>query len=208
MISSEKHFIFIHVKKTAGNSIAERLLPYCEDKVHLKGKAMDGVESLETKNSYGLDKHASCQEWVKALGEESYRKHLIFSVVRNPWDRMVSHFFHQRKWKEGKTDFDGDSFFHWLHKIKSMESLIHYKAPGLLGFTLSKPVLGVDYIMRFESLDEDWNHLCTLLEISYLPLNQRNMGEHDNYRRYYNAATYKLVAALCRWEIDRFDYRF
>jgi len=169
---------------------------------------LDGVESMETRNSYGLDKHASCQEWVDSLGTKAYRQHLVFSVVRNPWDRIVSHFFHKRKWKEGKTDFDENSFFHWLQTAKSIKSEVHYKAPRALGFLLSKPIFGLDYILRLESLDDDWNRLCTLLKIPYLPLNQRNRGEHDNYRQYYNSATYKMVTELCQWEIDHFDYRF
>jgi hypothetical protein len=68
---------------------------------------------------------------------------------------------------------------------------------------------GVDFIGRFENLQEDWKRLCEIIEMPYveLPVSNRNEPIED-YRSYYDAATEKIVRDVYQVEIKRFGYTF
>lgn len=50
MISTEKNFIFIHVPKTAGNSLQDALRPFADDDFVIAHASQDGVERFGLKN--------------------------------------------------------------------------------------------------------------------------------------------------------------
>src|SRR2546430_14424677 len=94
MISFQKRFLFVHVPKTAGNSIQSVLRDYSEDElVALRGE-QDGVERFGLRNpNYKIKKHSTLAEYREALGNEQFGSLYKFTCVRNPWDRMVSYYF-------------------------------------------------------------------------------------------------------------------
>ena len=85
MISYDKKFIFVHINKTAGTSMEKALADY-------------GVKKLEEKSdlkfelNYNQSQHFNCDEYKKYLGSE-YDDYFKFTVVRNPFDRVVSYYY-------------------------------------------------------------------------------------------------------------------
>lgn len=78
MVISDSHsFLFIHIPKTAGKSIAAALAPEGERKhaLCLKGK-----------------KHESVEDFVKRNGRGVFQRYYSFCVVRHPFDRFMSHY--------------------------------------------------------------------------------------------------------------------
>jgi hypothetical protein len=144
---------------------------------------------------------------VDKIGESKFRQYFVFTVIRNPWDRMVSHFMHQQKWKFNIDEFDPQRFEKWLDVIPTSEHYVFYARPKTV-FSKHRAVPGVDYYLRFEHLADDWHTLCNLLELAHQPLEHRNRGGHDDYKAYYTARTYQKVWNRCRWEINHFQYRF
>ena len=64
-------FIFIHINKTGGTSIEKAL---------------------------GLEKdHLTASEKKTAIGKQKWKKIYSFAFVRNPWDKVVSHYHHRVK---------------------------------------------------------------------------------------------------------------
>jgi len=70
MISFQKRFLFVHIPKTAGNSIQSVLRDYSEDElVALRGE-QDGIERFGLRNpNYKIKKHSTLAEYRAALGE-------------------------------------------------------------------------------------------------------------------------------------------
>jgi len=94
MISFQKRFLFVHIPKTAGNSIQSVLREYSEDQIVALRSEQDGIERFGLRNpNYKIRKHSTLAEYRMALGDEQFRSLYKFACVRNPWDRMVSYYF-------------------------------------------------------------------------------------------------------------------
>ena len=73
MISFQKRFLFVHIPKTAGNSIQSVLRDYSEDElVALRGE-QDGIERFGLRNpKYKIKKHSTLAEYRAALGDTEF----------------------------------------------------------------------------------------------------------------------------------------
>ena len=81
-------FVFIHINKTAGVSI---------------GKAL------------GLEKqHLTAREYKNSLGNRRWDKMFKFTIVRNPWDKVVSHYFHRVKTNQTGLGNNPIGFKEWV----------------------------------------------------------------------------------------------
>src|SRR5207245_5168864 len=110
MISFKKQFLFVHIPKTAGNSIQSILRDYSEDEIVALRSEQDGIERFGLRNpNYKIKKHSTLAEYRGALGEERFRSLYKFACVRNPWDRMVSYYFTPTQSREtcGRKKFRG-----------------------------------------------------------------------------------------------------
>src|ERR1051325_4646004 len=72
MISHSHRCIFIHIPKTAGNSV----------------NRVFGV---------GWQDHKDLQRYRDELPKETFERYFKFAVVRNPWDRLLSDYNDQLK---------------------------------------------------------------------------------------------------------------
>lgn len=78
IVSPKKKFIYMKPAKTAGTSILRGILEvHFQDIIHKK------------------DHPKKFLRWLKNLSDEKLDGYFIFSVCRNPWDRVVSiaHYF-------------------------------------------------------------------------------------------------------------------
>ena len=65
--------------------------------------------------------------------------------------------------------------------------------------------IGVDYIGRFESLEDDWQYVCDTLDV-FNELPHLRKGNHSYYKDYYNPDTWDIVGRLYRRDVDLFGY--
>ena len=200
MISFQKRFLFVHIPKTAGNSIQSVLRNYSEDQLVALRKEQDGIERFGLRNpKYKIRKHSTLREYRDALGEEQFRKLYRFTCVRNPWDRMVSYYFTPTQRPES---WDRKKFREIISKAVSIEDYLR------LNENEEDPFANVDYIIRFENLADDFRGLCNQLDISPTTLPQYNRSTRGHYSKYYDGELREFVRTRFAADIERFDYTF
>jgi hypothetical protein len=70
------------------------------------------------------------------------------------------------------------------------------------------PFANVNYIMRFESLADDFLAVCKAIGISPSNLPQYNRSSREHYSKYYDDELRELVRTRFAAEIERFNYTF
>jgi hypothetical protein len=200
MISFQKRFLFVHIPKTAGNSIQSVLRDYSEDElVALRGE-QDGVERFGLRNpKYKVKKHSTLAEYRAALGEGEFANLYKFTCIRNPWDRMVSYYFTPTQKAEA---WDRKKFRKIISNAVSVADYLR------LNQGEKDPFSNVDSIMRFENLADDFSVVCAALDISPTTLPQYNRSDREHYSKYYDKELRELVRARFAAEIERFGYTF
>jgi Sulfotransferase family len=200
MISLQKRFLFVHIPKTAGNSIQSVLRDYSEDQLVALRKEQDGIERFGLRNpEYKVKKHSTLSEYHDALGDEQFGKLYKFTCVRNPWDRMVSYYFTPT---QNPETWERKKFRAIISKAVSAADYLR------LGNGEEDPFANVDYIMRFENLVDDFRAVCTAISISPPTLPQYNRSSREHYSKYYDDELREFVRARFASEIERFDYSF
>jgi hypothetical protein len=200
MISFQKRFLFVHIPKTAGNSIQSVLRGYSEDElVALRGE-QDGVERFGLRNpKYKIKKHSTLAEYRDAIGETQFGNLYRFTCVRNPWDRMVSYYFTPTQKTEA---WDRTKFRKVISRALSAADYLR------LNKGEEDPFANVNYIMRFENLAHDFRTVCAALDVSPTTLPQYNRSSREHYSRYYDDELRELVRTRFAAEIERFGYTF
>lgn len=210
MISLEHNFLFVHIPKTGGNSVQSILSKYSEDQIVAKTKFQDGVERFAVQSQYaGLSKHSTLRQYRKCIQNESIFENLFkFTIVRNPWDRMISFYFSPHRNVE---EWNREKFIELVAREKRLEDFISYKRkmPWESGANFMRKAFStVDFVIRFESLQEDFSVVLDKLGISSEILPVRNSSKRSSVQEYYDEDLVKLVEKRFKNEIDYFGYSF
>jgi len=205
MISTENKFLFIHIPKTGGNAIRLALKDHADDELVFNEKQRAYNESMQQSHRFGirnphidLDKHGTLSKahlkWdEQKLGEwDTYYK---FACVRNPWDRLVSLYFSPHL---GRDAYDEDEFIRLVNDTKKGTQS---------AYVLEEGRLATDYLIRFESLKQDFDAVSRKLGIE-AELPYVNQSKHKPYQEYYNNKTKDLVYKLYQRDIELFEYEF
>ncbi len=200
MISFQKRFLFVHIPKTAGNSIQSILRDYSEDELVALRSEQDGIERFGLRNpKYKIKKHSTLAEYKAVLGETGFGGLYKFTCVRNPWDRMVSFYFTPT---QNTAAWDRKKFRKIISKALSAADYLR------LDEGEKDPFDNVDYVMRFENLADDFRTVCRALGILPTTLPQYNRSSREHYSKYYDDGLRELVRTRFAAEIERFGYTF
>ena len=119
-----------------------------------------------------------------------------FTIVRNPWDRTVSWYYH----------------FLMHHQLTVPETPFE---PWLIEHGIKLSFLDesqFDYCMRMEDIDSDFEQLLKKLNIPHHNLDSHihyNTGRpNTDYRGYYNEKTSEMVRQKNKDIINQFNYKF
>jgi hypothetical protein len=140
--------------------------------------------------------------------------------VRNPWDVVVSNYFYIRKDGSFWHSSDGSTKF----KLKEDHSLVNklsfkqFVEKLVEGVIEDKFVVrsqnswirdsDLDFIIKFENLQEDFNTVCDKIGIPKQKLPHINKTEHKHYTEYYDDETRQIVAEKYAKDIEYFGYEF
>lgn len=213
ILSRARNFIFVHIPKTGGTSLALAL----EDRAHrddiLIGdtpKALRRKGRIKALSAKGrLWKHSTLADLDGALSPDELERMFVFTLVRNPWDRMVSYYHWLRA-----QGFDHPAVT--LAKAQPFETFVLHPetAASLRAFPYARYVTDAAGInrasafVRLEHLTEDLapveQHLGFRLEMPHANASDRP----KEYRAAYDDRTAAAVADMCAEDIAQFGYRF
>jgi len=200
MISFQKRFLFVHIHKTAGNSIQSILRRYSEDEIVSARAHQDGIERFGVRNpNYEIKKHSTLADYRAALGEAQFRSLYKFTCVRNPWDGMISLYFSPSR---ERAQWDRKLFKKLLSNTLSVADHLRLEKDD------ADPFSNVDRVMRFEALATDFRSVCAELGIPWAPLPNYNRSSREHYSKYYDDELRELVRRRFASEIERFGYTF
>lgn len=178
-------FVFVHINKTGGTSV---------------GRAL------------GLRRRHRTARELQAEYGELWKKKFRFSIVRNPWDRVVSHYHYRVKTNESGLADEQISFRDWVRLAYQEKDPKYCDKPKQFGaqwnwLTDESGNCIVDYIMRFENLDEDFSTLCTRIK-RRATLPHLNSSDHADYRSYFDAETREIIAVCFQVDLEKFGYEY
>lgn len=181
-----QRFLFIHINKTGGSSIEKAL----------------GIRS----------EHKTALEKMQQLGSRAWEKKYKFTIVRNPWDKVVSHYLYRVKTNQTALGVSSIDFKEWVRLTyqeqdpEYMDIPLMFK-PQMDWITDEKGKVLVDFIGKFENLERDFNSVCEHLGIS-AKLPHLKKTTRERYNTYYDDRTIEIVANWFERDIDYFGYEF
>lgn len=185
----------MHIPKCAGSSINQQL--------QLKSVGFSGHSPI----SY----------------HSEHSNYFSFTFVRNPYDRVVSAYKYFRKLKPGHRWYKRNSiisdaanqmqFGEFINHIPdfmklmkreegSFESGIHFQP---FYYFIDQPI---DFIGRFENIQEDYAAILSHLKLPAKPLRKTNSTNNLNYRQLYIEETRKIVYNTYKEDISKYNYEF
>lgn len=206
LVSARHRFLFVHVYKTAGNSVAKALENYAyrPGSWRLQNWRVAWETPAVLKAAARLPKHAAAREIQAALPEEIWKGLFKFAFVRNPWDWQVSLYHYLLQHPENQTH-------ETAVRLGSFEAYIRWRAGQVRTQT---EILGdeegrvlVDFLGKVETIEKDWGEIGRRLGLA-LPLPHTNRSGHRPYQEYYSAGTRDLVGELYELDCRNFGYRF
>ncbi|MBT4870362.1 MAG: sulfotransferase family 2 domain-containing protein [Candidatus Diapherotrites archaeon] len=220
LISHKKKFVAIAIQKTGSRSIRNALLSFAD------------IFPIPANKSSPYYHHTTAQKLKEEFEKQgwNWEDYFKFAFVRNPWDVLVSHYFynklmaHQWQNKEGKfkdpetdeekkmLDAQGEKCTKFITRHPTSKEALKHLAKIIKPqydylFDTNGNQL-VDFIGRFENLQNDFDIICDKLNIQKTKLLYANKSNHKNYTEYYDEETKKLVEEKFGKDIKKFGYKF
>jgi len=206
MISHSLKCIFIHIPKTAGSSIEDVIWPG----VRSESDLWMGMADMRNKYQTGALQHLLARQILSEVGSKIFYSYYKFSIVRNPWDRLVSQYIWTRDTNPALRQYIGlstnSSFEEYLDLIQRVSHVHWERQVRFLRDEDGESM--VDFVGRFENLEADARHIFGRIGLSCDKIPHTNASSRGVYRNYYNEHSKRLVSSLYREDIDAFGYEF
>ncbi len=214
MLCHRHRCLFVHIPKTGGRSIQDlflerRGLTWAERGALLlrpNPRPNDGPPRLA---------HLTAAEYIRCghVDPETFRCYFKFSFVRDPWTRLLSEFFfrdyHRRMdfrtflFDEFPTPADDDYLI--------FDDRHRHVVPQTRFLVDDHDRLLVDFVGRYERLDQDFRHVCDRIGFAPAPLPRANRAPVDyrgQVRALIDPECRARIAELYARDIARFGYDF
>ena len=212
MINNKHKFIFIHIPKTGGHSV---------DKFFLERSMVDDTKW-----------HCTSNQIMKFIGDETWNSYFSFTIVRNPWDRMVSEYSWQKgsaatqiatPWGNDQVSFKdflkmvqlSPRNHHDMNQIRAFDTWYRMQEikDGHLNTQLSFIINDngekiIDHVIKFERLNAEFTQTLKKIGLKEESLPHLNKSDRGSYDQYYDQECIDIVAERFKDDIDYFKYDF
>jgi chondroitin 4-sulfotransferase 11 len=179
-------FVFVHINKTGGSSVEKALgLPF---------------------------QHRTALEIRADLGQRLWDERFKFTVIRNPWDKVASHYHYRVKTNQTGLGDHPIPFTEWVRRAYGDREPRYHDQPKMFMPQVDwicdeSGTVIVDFIGRFERLNDDFHTACQHIgrraELPHLKKSQNR-----DYRREYDTASVDIVAERFAGDVSEFGYSF
>ena len=214
IISRGRKYIFVHIPKTGGTALTLALESRAMKDDILIGdtpKAVTRRRRLKNVQAAGrLWKHSTLADIDGLLRADELDDFLIFTLVRNPWDRMVSYYHWLRVQSFDHPAVDLARRLEFAAFVADPQTQIAFRGWNYGRYMCDTS--GVEHQALFIRLEDMTAELAPLeahLGFRLDEVAQVNVSDRGrDYRQYYSEATKELVADMCAPDIARFGYAY
>ena len=222
MRCKELNVLFIDICKNASKSVcrAFRRKHRGPGNHHsVRNFTAKGYKPKDPENLYRDNWKATCD----AVTEEDLNTYRTFSVIRNPYDRLVSLYNWGGRYRKV-------SFGEFINNIKNKvynDLNQHHWNTQLEWISDHNDTIRVQKLLRYENLDEDFHNLLEEWNIPQLELKKENAAEdhigqgkaydyalsnygkkRHHYKCYYDRSSKKILEELYAKDIEYFNYKY
>jgi Sulfotransferase family len=189
MISTKLRCIFVHIPKTAGQSIEDCFLRYHKIGWEASGFLLLRPNECPTKGPPRLA-HLTAQEYVQYnyVSQQEFEQYFKFAVIRDPWTRLLSEFRSAYQLQY--------SFRDWLLRhfpVAEWNDAYRHVMPQSDYLFDEQGKLLVNLLVRFEHLAEDFAKVSSALGVELPSLTRKNRWQ----KRSWNSST--NMGETLRW---------
>lgn len=161
--------------------------------------------------------HTTLEQYTNFFQPSCILNYFKFTIVRNPWDRLVSAYFFLKNGGLGETDqtwfnnelgqfssFDG-FVKGWLNRENIWKW--HHFRPQYHYMLDKRERVHVEFVAFLENFDDDFSYIANRIGIQRT-LVRSNASEHLPYTGYYNDETRSIVAEVYAEDIGMLEYVF
>lgn len=213
IISPTRKFIFVHIPKTGGTALslalegraaADDILIGDTPKAVRRRKRVQGLKSTGR-----LWKHSTLADIEGVVERDAFDDFFIFTLVRNPWDRIVSyyHWLQLQDWEHYAVGLAKTVSFSEFVNDRTIQKSLSIGASHYLTDAAGR-VRNAHYF-RLEALDQDLSALWAHLGFDLSPIAPANRSNRKrDFRSYYSDQDAQIVSDISKQDIVQFSYSF
>lgn len=172
-----------------------------------------------------LYKHSSLVDHVKAIEKinQNADDFAKISIIRNPWERMVSWYFHLRekalfaeRFGKSKNQIQtlayNLEFNDFVDRINKFNIEIFHRDFSYYMFGKSN-TFEIDFVIRYENYKTDFLKCLEILKIppismNLIPFKNQGLIRSLDYKKYYRRESKEIVTKIYSEDINFFNFSF
>jgi hypothetical protein len=177
--------LFIHIPKTGGMSIKSIL---------------DRQQLSRLSTRPWTNRHMSVEDYIFALGREEFDSLFKFTVIRNPYARLLSYYYFILMDEYHREHIAHSLTFHEFVEWSIEEISTQFSQVSLNGKLL------VDLVLRYENLLKDWKVLAEACNIPQILPYVNITKKYPVWEDLYTQKTLSLVREVYSEDFREFGY--